>query len=126
MGENMISHTICIILYQQSLMNVISFMFIWGYLKYIIRCTMSVLFPVNTVRGKGGLWIDYFIILVEILHEKLCITVKLSHYTYKFVPGDVSKVIYLEPLELSIEASTSYEGGLVKYFYKQENYSSDH
>ena len=39
------------------------------------------------------------------MHEKLCITVQLSHYLYKIGPGYISKVIYLEPPELAMEAS---------------------
>ena len=44
------------------------------------------------------------------MYEKLCITVQLSHYHFKIGPGDIYQVIYLEPLDLTIEVSLGEEG----------------
>ena len=46
------------------------------------------------------------------MYKKLCTTVQLSHYTSKTFPGDISQVIYIDPLEPTIEASLVEEGGV--------------
>ena len=42
---------------------------------------------------------------------KICITVQLSHYPSKFGPGVIYQLMYLEPLDLAIEASLVEDGG---------------
>ena len=45
------------------------------------------------------------------MYAKLLITMQLSHYPSKLGPGDIYQIIYLEPLDLAIEASLGVEGG---------------
>ena len=50
---------------------------------------------------------------------------QLSQYTSKFGPGESYNLLYLESLELAVEASLVEEGVLGKSFSNRANYSSD-
>ena len=55
---------------------------------------------------------------MKIIYEKLCITVQLSHHPYVLGSGDISQVIYLDPLDLAIEASLGEEGEVGKILFQ--------
>ena len=52
------------------------------------------------------------------LHWILCITVQLSQYGSKLGPGEISQVVYSDPLEPAIEAYLREEGGVGKTLFQ--------
>ena len=52
------------------------------------------------------------------MYGKLFIIVQSSHYLSKFGPADISQVIQLEPMDLTIEACLGEEGEVEKILFQ--------
>ena len=60
---------------------------------------------INTTHGKGGSYLAILENELKMLYEKMCMTMQLSHHTSNLGPGDISLVIFLDPLDIVIESS---------------------
>ena len=70
---------------------VFPYIYILGYPKDINRRSIIAVSLVNTTCGKGGFVTIWFVEnWLKNVCEKLCITMKLSHYPSKLGPEDIS------------------------------------